>query len=100
MFHGISSMKESWCKDEVAVKKTFYSLELLQWIRNDFNDKNNVAAYKRIWQNSFLGPLLLTLFNLNPGIDKLVRPLYSVGWKYLSITKLQRCNRWSLGIDK
>ena len=24
----------------------------------------------------------------------------NVGWNYLSITKLQQCNRWSLGMDK
>ena len=47
-----------------------------------------------------LGPLLLTWFNFNPSMDKQLHPLWSVGWNYLSIPKLQRCNRWSLGMDK
>ena len=36
------------------------------------------------------------------GMDKSLglQPLYSVGWSYLSISKLQRLNRWNLGIDK
>ena len=45
-------------------------------------------------------PLLLTWFNFNPSMDKWLHVLQSVGWNYLSIPKLQRCNRWSLGMDK
>ena len=37
-------------------------------------------------------------FNLN--MDKELHPSLSVGWNYLSIPKLQRCNRWSLRMDK
>ena len=33
-------------------------------------------------------------------MGKWLNPLKRVGWNYLSITKLQRCNRCSLGIDK
>ena len=45
-------------------------------------------------------PLLLTWFNFNPSMDKLLRAMKSVGWNYLSIPKLQRLHRWSLGMDK
>ena len=37
---------------------------------------------------------------VNPYISKLLTPLYSVGWRYLSIHKLQRFTRWSFGMDK
>ena len=43
---------------------------------------------------------LLTRFNLNPCMDKYSHPLYSVGWNYLSIPKLQWLNSWSLGMDR
>ena len=48
----------------------------------------------------FLGPLLLTWFNFNPSMDNQSHAQSSVGWNYLSIPKLQRCNRWSLGMEK
>ena len=48
----------------------------------------------------YLGPLLLTWFNFNPSMHKYLHPVLRVGWSYLSIPKLQRCNRWSLGMDK
>ena len=47
-----------------------------------------------------LGPLLLTWINFNPGMNKFLHSLWSVGWSYLSIPKFQRCNHWSLGMDK
>ena len=53
----------------------------------------------RIFVN-VLGPLLLIGINFNPSMDKLFHPLWSVWWNYVSIPKLQRCNRWSLEMDK
>ena len=47
-----------------------------------------------------LWPLLLTWFNFNPSMDKQLHIQQRMGWNYLSIPKLQRCNRWSLRIDK
>ena len=47
----------------------------------------------------YLEPLLLIRINCNPNMDKQLRPLYSVGWNYLTILKLQQCNRWRLGMD-
>ena len=44
-----------------------------------------------------LGPILLTCFKFNPGMDKKITSLQSVWWKYLSIPKLQRCK---FGMDK
>ena len=35
----------------------------------------------------YLGPLLLTMFNLNPRMDNQLHPLYCVGWNHLSIPK-------------
>ena len=35
----------------------------------------------------------------NPSMDKLLHPLYSLGWNNLSIPQLQRYNRPSLGTD-
>ena len=46
-----------------------------------------------------LWPFLLTWINLNPGMDKYLHPLWSVGWNDLSITKPQRLHRWILGMD-
>ena len=43
------------------------------------------------------GPLLIAWVNF---MDKWSHTQYSVGWKYLSIPKLQRLHRWSLGMDK
>ena len=44
--------------------------------------------------------LSLTWFNFNPIMDRLSHAHKSVGWNYLSIPKLQRWNRCSLGMDK
>ena len=44
--------------------------------------------------------LLLTWINFSPSMDDKSHAQKSVGWHYLSIPKLQRCNRWSLGMDK
>ena len=41
-----------------------------------------------------------TLINFDPNMEKYLHPLLSVEWNYLSITKLQRYSRWSLGMDK
>ena len=49
---------------------------------------------------SHQGLILLIRINVNPNMDKLLYPLLSVGWYHISIPKLQRCNRWSLGMDK
>ena len=38
-----------------------------------------------------------SIVNLFNSTDKLLHPLQSVGWNYLSIRKLQRVHRWSLG---
>ena len=46
------------------------------------------------------GPFLLTWFNFNPTMDKYSHTQYGVGWNYLSVPNLQRCNRWSLWMDK
>ena len=46
------------------------------------------------------GSLLLKRGNCNPGMDKWSHAQESVGYNYLFIPKLQRCNRWSLGMDK
>ena len=42
---------------------------------------------------------LLTCIKFNPSMDKRLRPLQSMGQKYLSIPKLQQYHRRSLGID-
>ena len=42
----------------------------------------------------------LTGFNFNPSMDKQSHVLQNVGWNYLSNPKLQRCNRWSLGMGR
>ena len=43
---------------------------------------------------------LTNYIDFNPSMDKWVHSLWSVGSNYLSIPKLQRCNRLSLGKDK
>ena len=48
----------------------------------------------------YLGPRLLIWIDFNPSMDKLLHAQKSVGWNYLSIPKLQRLHRWSLGMDK
>ena len=45
------------------------------------------------------GPLLLIGFNFDPSMDKLLHAWQNVRWNYLSIPKLQRLYRWSLGMD-
>ena len=45
-------------------------------------------------------PILLTWIIFNPSMDIWSHVQSSVGWNYLSIPKLQRWNRWSLGMDK
>ena len=58
---------------------------------------NNMAPVET---KSLLWPLLLTWFNFNPSMDKLLHAQKSVGWNYLSIPKLQRLHCWNLGLDK
>ena len=59
---------------------------------------NISEKYKGV--SKHLGPLLLTWFNFNPSMDKWLQAWLSVGWNYLSIPKLQRLHRWSLGMYK
>ena len=47
-------------------------------------------------QNSTVQPLKFG----DPSMDKWSHAQQSTGWSYLSIPKLQRCNRWSLGMEK
>ena len=44
--------------------------------------------------------LSLTWINFYHSMDKWLHAQKSVGRKYLSIPKLQRLHRWSLGMDK
>ena len=44
--------------------------------------------------------LLLTWISFYSSIDKLSHPLQSVWWNYVSISKLQWCKLWSLGMNK
>ena len=46
------------------------------------------------------GDSLLTWLNFYPSMDKESYPLLCVGWNHLSIPKLHRLHRWSLGMDK
>ena len=43
---------------------------------------------------------LLTWINLNLNMDKQWHAQWSVAWNYVSIPKIQRYNRWGLGMDK
>ena len=65
--------------------------------------KVNVSADAYLWlRNGWLTvfhfthwgtwPLLLTCFNCNLIMGKWLHPVWSMGWNYLSIPKLQRCN--------
>ena len=47
-----------------------------------------------------MDPLLLIWINFNPSMDKSPYALKSMGWNYLSIPKLRKLYRWSLGMDK
>ena len=47
-----------------------------------------------------MGSLISTWINLIHSMDKSSHAQSSVGWNYLSIPKLQRFNRWSLGMYK
>ena len=44
--------------------------------------------------------LLLTCINFNPSMDKKLHAQKSVACDYVSIPRLQRLHRWSLGVDK
>ena len=43
---------------------------------------------------------VLTFINSNSSMNKWLQPPWNVGGNYLSIPKLQRLHRWSLGMDK
>ena len=45
-------------------------------------------------------PFTLTWINFNPNMDKYPHAHGSLGWNHLSIPKLQRHIRWSLGMDE
>ena len=51
------------------------------------------------WLNASVGPST-KIFNFNPSMDKQLHISKSVRWNYFFIPKLQRCNRWSMGMDK
>ena len=58
-----------------------------------------LIAGKNKSQRKWPGASLLTWTNFDPSTYKQIHS-YSMGWNYLSIPKLQRCNRWSSGMDK
>ena len=45
---------------------------------------NKIFFYREQW-NKLQEPPLLTWINFKPNMDKWLHPLYSAGWKYLSI---------------
>ena len=61
---------------------------------HEFIIKNNHVLLVPFSQpmDCHLGPLLLKCFNFNRRLDKQSHPLFNVGWNYLYIPKLQRCN--------
>ena len=78
-----------WCSEVSSV--------LPSHIKNKWNMRLSASVpTTRCWDQ---WPLLLTWFNLNPSTDKKLHPLQYLGWNHWSIPKLQRCNRWSLGMD-
>ena len=52
------------------------------------------------WGGGGGGGLLLAWINFDPTKGKYSGLLWSVGWNYLSIPKLQRLHHISLGMDK
>ena len=75
-----------------------YFVGKVKWYEN-FVWKKLAMNNNRIW-NSYLWHLLLTWLNFNHGMNKKLHPLQSAWWNHSSIPKLQRYNRWSLGMDK
>ena len=71
-----------------------YNVHARQWIRKCLQSGVHLLLVL------YPGLLLLTWFNFNPGMDKQSHANKGVGWNYLSIPKLHRLHRWSLGIDK
>ena len=69
-------------------------------IRRSQNEFRTSCYVLRVETGGHQCPLLITWFNFNPSMDKELHPLQRVGWNYLSIPKLQRLHRWSLGMDK
>ena len=78
------------------------------WLWSNLKAKSDPGAwYKIIWTmlmlrsyHVYIRAPFTNMINFNSCMDNWSHPLYSVGWNYLSIPKLQRCNRWSLGMDK
>ena len=66
-----------------------------RWLTKPSNPDVGLANKRDTWRS-----LLLTWININPSMDKYSHAQKSVGWNYLSIPKLQRLHRWSLGMDK
>ena len=52
------------------------------------------------WVKGYLESSLLTWIKFNAIIDKKSHTQYSVGENYISIPKLQRLYRWSLGMEQ
>ena len=48
---------------------------------------------------SILGLSFLTLFIINPSMDKKLHTLWNMTWNYLYIPRLQWYNQWDLGRD-
>ena len=46
------------------------------------------------------GPIVLTLIDFNPSMEKYPYKQLSVWWNYVSILKLHRWHLWTLGTDK
>ena len=53
--------------------------------------------YNPNFKNAVRSP---TWFNFNPNMDIWLHPVWRVEWKYLSLSKLQWDNYWTLGMDK
>ena len=98
----------AWQKDRPSNGSMWnsYSFQPIgSWMGYSFTDLGAEGCCRSLnallwWAVLCQGPLLQTWINFNPSMDKESHAQWYVRWNYLSIPKLQRCNRWSLGMDK
>ena len=79
----------------ISMKLNFWKRNTKLWLFH-YNSVDSDSDSLQHWD---LGPRLLTWVNFNHSMDMQLHPLYSLGLNYLSIPKIQLCNRWSLGMD-
>ena len=100
LIYKVAILPAHWGNSFVEIRQSHDSLISTQLGFLYYTGKTTYLHRNRVLMLYAWIPFLLSWFNFNPSMDKYNHMPSKVGWDYLSIPKLQRFHRWSLGMDK